>query len=1076
MKADAARTAAEQTPAMRQYFAAKEAHPDCLMFCRIGDFYELFYEDAIIVSRELQLTLTARDREKKQPMCGVPYHAVDQYIQRLLRKGYRIALCDQMEDPKLTKKLVRREVTRVLTPGTAVDAGLGAEQSNWLASVCMAGSGAAAFAGLALMDLSTGEFRATEFAGATAWVQLLDEVGRVRPVELLLAEGELATLEGGNQPMLHGTAAKDGAPEPAGGDGALDGVRTKTGMEDWVFTAEYAVPLLRRHFGVHSLDGMGLAGHEAAATAAGALVHYLQKTKQGGLEHIDTIRFYERAGCLVLDAVSVRNLELVEPLFAGESPQTTLFHTLDACCTPMGKRLLRATLLRPANDLAEIEARLEAVGEAVDHLPRREGLRREMSGVLDMERLLGRVALDSAGPREVLALAATLACLPGVREAAAAFKAPRWQELVGTSTSSTGISTGFAKDCTRFSTGISEADERISTGFDALEDLHGRIAATIVDEPPVSLSDGGVIRTGVDAELDELRELGRSGRQALAAIEERERQRTGIGSLKVRFNSIFGYYLEVTKANSKSVPDDYERKQTLVNAERFTTPELKEYETKILTAQERSGEIERRIFADLRRRLLDGAGRMRVTARRVAEIDMLACFAHLAALRGWVRPEVEVSGLLEFVAGRHPVVERRMEESGGGRFVPNSISLEAWLGDGPEEERTGPSIALITGPNMGGKSTYLRQAALLVVMAQCGCFVPAERMRLGLVDRIYTRIGASDNVARGRSTFMVEMTETAAILNTATARSLVLLDEMGRGTATYDGLSLAWAAVEHLHEKIGARTLFATHYHELTLLQERLERLKNLRVTAKETAGGIVFLHTVEAGAASKSYGIEVARLAGLPGNVIARAREVLKLHERAETQQVARALEAADAGSVQPMQMTMFTPLSQKIVDRLAAVDLDGLTPREALNLLAELQRELGAVIMAKSMVVAGVMSGTSADGVDVALCRIGPGAGGGNPPRVKLIGYLGTAYPKAVRAAVLRVMEGEALPAAELSRLNWRLGGIYADCVDRAATKFGAKVDLVGCHGQTVHHEAGERDTSVRECVQRGRWERPR
>jgi DNA mismatch repair protein MutS len=482
-----------------------------------------------------------------------------------------------------------------------------------------------------------------------------------------------------------------------------------------------------------------------------------------------------------------------------------------------------------------------------------------------------------------------------------------------------------------------------------MEDLHERIVRTIVEEPPVSFAEGGVIRAGVDAELDELRELGRSGRQALAAIEERERQRTGIGSLKVRFNSVFGYYLEVTKANSRSVPEDYERKQTLVNAERFTTPELKEYETKILTAQERSGEIERRIFAELRRQLLDAAGRMRETARRVAEIDMLACFAHLAALRGWVRPEVEESGVLEFVAGRHPVVERRMEESGGGRFVPNSISLEGWMGGSTSqvsESRPGApaSIALITGPNMGGKSTYLRQAALLVVMAQSGCFVPAERMRLGLVDRIYTRIGASDNVARGRSTFMVEMTETAAILNTATAKSLVLLDEMGRGTATYDGLSLAWATVEHLHEKIGARTLFATHYHELTLLEERLARLKNLRVTAKETAGGIVFLHTVEAGAASKSYGIEVARLAGLPGNVIARAREVLKLHERAETQQVARALESADAAASHPLQMTMFTPLSQKIVDRLAAVDVDGLTPREALNLLAELQRELGA------------------------------------------------------------------------------------------------------------------------------------
>jgi DNA mismatch repair protein MutS len=473
-----------------------------------------------------------------------------------------------------------------------------------------------------------------------------------------------------------------------------------------------------------------------------------------------------------------------------------------------------------------------------------------------------------------------------------------------------------------------------------MEDLHDLIVKAIVEEPPVSFAEGGVIRAGVDAELDELRELGRSGRQALAGIEERERQRTGIGSLKVRFNSVFGYYLEVTKANSRSVPEDYERKQTLVNAERFTTPELKEYETKILTAQERSGEIERRIFAELRRQLLDAAGRMRETARRVAEIDLLACFAHLAALRGWVRPEVEESGVLEFVAGRHPVVERRMEEAGGGRFVPNSISLEGWFGK-DSGESSGASIALITGPNMGGKSTYLRQAALLVVMAQSGCFVPAERMRLGLVDRIYTRIGASDNVARGRSTFMVEMTETAAILNTATARSLVLLDEMGRGTATYDGLSLTWATVEYLHEKIGARTLFATHYHELTLLEERLARLKNLRVTAKETAGGIVFLHTVEAGAANKSYGIEVARLAGLPGAVIVRAREVLKLHERAETQQVGAALAR---GVGEAMQMTMFTPLSQKIVDRLAEVDLDGLTPREALNLLAELQRELGA------------------------------------------------------------------------------------------------------------------------------------
>ena len=940
-----------QTPVMRQYFAAKQAHPDCLMMCRIGDFYELFYDDAIIASRELQLTLTARDREKKQPMCGVPYHAAEQYIQRLLRKGYRIALCDQMEDPRLTKKIVRREVTRVLTPGTVVDAGLGAEQSNWLASVCARGTGSAAGVGLALLDLSTGEFRATEFPGTTAWAQLMDELERLRPVELLYAEGGPVALQGGRQGSLRDLAASTPGPLPAAEQdqadpGALAAVRTKTALEDWVFTPDYALPLLRRHAGVHSLDGLGLAGHEAAAVAAGALLHYLQQTKQGGLEHIDTLRFYQRGECLLLDAVTVRNLELVEPLFSGESAQTTLFHTLDACSTPMGRRLLRSTLLRPASHLAEIQQRLDAVAEAAADLPRREGLRRALGGLLDLERLLGRVALDSAGPRELVALAGAMACLPGVRDAVGSFHSRRWRQLAGTGDPAGEISTE-AKD--QLSGELSTAGAEISTerqaAFDALEDLHSLIAATIADEPPVNLAEGGVIRAGVDAELDELRELGRSGRQALAGIEERERQRTGIGSLKVRFNSVFGYYLEVTKANSRSVPADYERKQTLVNAERFTTPELKDYETKILTAQERSGEIERRLFAGLRRQLLDAAGRMRETSRRVAESDLLACFAHLAALRGWVRPQVEESGVLEFAAGRHPVVELRLEESGGGRFVPNSISLEAWVGSTETaEQSTGPSIALITGPNMGGKSTYLRQAALLVVMAQCGCFVPAERMRLGLVDRIYTRIGASDNVARGRSTFMVEMTETAAILNTATAQSLVLLDEMGRGTATYDGLSLAWAAVEHLHEKIGARTLFATHYHELTLLANRLPRLKNLRVTARETASGIVFLHTVEAGAASRSYGIEVARLAGLPAAVIARAREVLKLHERAETQQVARALEAADEQAAAPLQMTMFTPLSQRIVDRLAAVDVDGLTPREALNLLADLQRELGA------------------------------------------------------------------------------------------------------------------------------------
>jgi DNA mismatch repair protein MutS len=919
------------TPVMRQYRAAKDAHPDALLFFRLGDFYELFYEDAVIASRELQLTLTSRDKSKSVPMCGVPFHSAGPYLQRLLRKGYRVALCEQMEDPKATKTIVRREVTRVLTPGTAVDAAMDASESQWLASIAALGSGSTAAVGIAAIDLSTGEFRATEFSTTSAWPLALDELARMNPAEVIFPRGVGfgATSQSVRQGILRDTVTEQ-KDESAQVD--IGGARTE--VEDWAFTEDYAIPLLRQQLRVHSLDGMGLAHHAAAAVAAGAIVHYLRATKQGALEHLDTLRYYERHDCLELDAVSVRNLELVDPLFSTEGPQTTLFWTLDCCCTPMGKRLLRAQLLRPMQSVTAISARLDAVGEGAADIRRREILRRSMDGVLDLERLLGRIAMETGGPREVAALSATVARLPSLLSAVADFASTsptgRWSEL--------------------------------AVAFDTLDDLHELIAGTLSDEPPAALSDGGVIRAGIDPELDELRGLSSSGRQRIAAIEERERERTGITSLKVRFNSVFGYYLEVTKANAKSVPADYERKQTLVNAERFTTPELKELETKILTAQERSSEIERRIFAELRRQLLTNSARIRASSRQIAEIDLLGTFAHLAALHAWVRPTMDNTGILEFINGRHPVVERRLDDQGSGRFIPNSLHLCAANSDSREKssrrpqpgemerpavaadtptltESHSPSILLITGPNMGGKSTYLRQTALLVIMAQSGCFVPAERMHLGVVDRIYTRIGASDNVARGRSTFMVEMTETAAILNTATSRSLVLLDEMGRGTATYDGLSLAWATVEHLHDNVGARTLFATHYHELTLLAERLHLLRNVRVTVRESATGIVFLHTVERGAASKSYGIEVARLAGLPNAVIARAREVLKVHERAESQQVR---ESSPASREAKLQMTMFTPLSQRIVDRIEQVDVDGLTPRDALQLLAELQREL--------------------------------------------------------------------------------------------------------------------------------------
>ena len=875
----------ELTPFMRQWTEAKRQNPDALLFFRMGDFYELFYDDAAIASRELQLTLTARDKERHVPMCGVPYHAVEQYLTRLLRKGYRIALCDQMEDPKLTKKIVRREVTRVLSPGTTLDAGLSQDQNNFLAALYEVapknGDPRLAVCALALLDVSTGEFRTSEFHGEKARAQAIDELLLASPSEVLLAPStEIPT--------------------------QLERIPARTRVDDWVWTRDFAVPLVERQLNVRSLEGFGLNGHEPAAIAAGVVLHYVQSTQKNQALHIDSLKFQEHSTALELDQVSVRNLELVEPLFAGQDDRATLFRTLDACETPMGKRLLRATILRPLNNAAEIEARYEAVAEAYSDLLKREEIRKAFTGILDLERLLARISLDSAGPRDLRALAASLARLPALKTALSAMSSARWRAIVA--------------------------------NLDTLDDVTSQIARTIVAEPPLTLVDGGAIATGVDAELDDLRSVSTSGRQAIAAIEDRERQRTGIGSLKVRYNTVFGYYIEITKANLALAPADYERKQTLVNAERFTTPELKEYERKILTAHDRCIEIEKRIFAELRKFVIESAGRIRRSSAAVAEADLLACFAHLASARRYTRPQLVEEPVLEAVAARHPVIEQWLEETREGRFIANDLYLCACHDSTPKGESAGApsSLLLVTGPNMGGKSTYLRQAAMLVLMAQMGSFVPADRMRFGLVDRIYTRIGASDNVARGRSTFMVEMIETATILNTATPRSLILLDEMGRGTATFDGLSLAWATVEFLHAEVGARTLFATHYHELTMLAEKLPRVRNLRVGVKESPSGIVFLHNIEPGAASKSYGIEVARLAGLPAAVIERAKHVLRQHEKQERQSVQ--VETA----TEPMQLTIFTPLSQRIVDRIESIDVNSLTPLQALNLLEELQSEL--------------------------------------------------------------------------------------------------------------------------------------
>jgi DNA mismatch repair protein MutS len=879
------------TPLMRQYAAIKKEHPTALLFFRLGDFYELFFDDAIVAAKELQITLTSRNKEKgiSVPMCGVPYHAAEGYIAKLIRRGFKVAICDQMEDPRLAKKLVRREVTRVVTPGTAADTSLSSEENNFLGAVSQSGDRA----GFAALDLSTGEFRATEFHGADAARRIQEELSQLRPKELLFAS---------SAPLFESAA---GAPLGALGPGGMSALSAggrgyaETPLDDWIFSPDHAIPLLENHFGVLSLEGFGLAGKPAAATAAGAILHYVRSTQRGTLDHVDRIGFYERQNCLVLDTVTVRNLELIEPLFAGTDAGVTLFRAMDATVTPMGKRLLRAWLLRPSIERPEIDARLDAVGVQVKETMAREELRRALEGILDLERLLSRVTLETANPRDVLALAASLGRIPAVRAAIKWLKADRLQVL---------------HEC-----------------VDELDDLRGQIENTVVEEPPISLSDGGVVRAGVNQELDELRDLSRNSKQYLAQIEQRERQRTGINSLKVKFNSIFGYYLEVSKPNLHLVPTDYERKQTLVNAERFTTPELKEYEAKILDAQERIVEIERRIFAELRGTIAGHAKRIRQTALALAEVDVLANFAHLAAVRNYCRPTLDDSGDLEIVEGRHPVIEEQESVAGGERFVPNDLYLNS----------TTHTILVLTGPNMGGKSTYLRQSALIVILAQMGSFVPARSVRMGLVDRVFTRIGASDNLARGRSTFMVEMTETAAILHTATPRSLILLDEVGRGTATYDGLAIAWAAVEYLHARTRAKTLFATHYFELTELADQLSGVKNFHVSVKETGGGIVFLRKVEPGAADRSYGIEVAKLAGLPNEVIERAREVLAEHENAE-RQLSGILATNESRPARSAQLTIFTPISQPVLERLREVDLNRLTPLEALNLLAELKKQV--------------------------------------------------------------------------------------------------------------------------------------
>jgi len=894
------------TPLMQQYHAIKSRYPHALLLFRLGDFYELFYEDAMLASRELQITLTSRNREKGQPipMCGVPYHAADGYVARLIRAGFKIAIFDQMEQPGPGKKIVRREVVRVITPGTATDvAVLDARENNFLAAVAKHPGGSPV--GLAYVDLSTGEFQATEFAGASAEEDLRDELQLLHPRETLLPR-PLQLFETSKTSLLDGTG----------------GVESR--LEDWVFQYDYAERVLREQFGVAELTGFGLDGHPQAVAAAGAIVHYLRENAArpaetpGGstngdasstleaLRHLDGVRYYQQHDALVLDPVSVRNLELVQPIFSEESGRagpTTLIASLDVTVTGMGARLLRSSILRPLIDREAIEARLGGVAHLLQQTVVRGEIRKELRGILDLERLTSRITLGLASPRELLALRKSLAQLPLLKN----FVMPP-------------------------PAGGSELLRHLHDEIDELADVRERLERALSEEPPALSSEPGIIRSGFHAELDELRDLSQHSKQVIASMEERERKRTNIASLKIRFNHVFGYYIEISKPNLHLAPADYERKQTLVNAERFTSTELKEYERKILAADEHILEIERQLFLDLRSGIAAKAARLRKTAVAIAQLDVLAAFAKLAADRGYIRPEFTSTGELLIVAGRHPVIEELLRQR-GERFVPNDLFFE------PARQQ----LLLITGPNMGGKSTYLRQAALIALMAQIGSFVPARAAKLPIIDRIFTRIGASDNLARGRSTFLVEMSEVAAILNHATPASLVLLDEVGRGTATFDGLSIAWAVVEHLQKHTRARTLFATHYHELTELADLLPGVQNVHVSVKETPNEIIFLRRVEPGTADKSYGIEVARLAGLPRSVIERAREVLKRHEQSE-HQLSETLSpgATDAGHPNGAQAVLFTPLDRAVLEKLRAADLDQLKPLDALNLLADLKKQI--------------------------------------------------------------------------------------------------------------------------------------
>ena len=868
------------SPMMQQYHDAKEVAGDALLLFRMGDFYELFHEDAKNAARVLGLTLTSRDKgENPIPMAGFPYHQLDGYLAKIIAAGYRAAVCEQVEDPKQAKGLVKREITRVVTPGTLTDdALLDPRESNYLAAVVAGGKKREGEVGIAWAELSTGRFHAAVFRVE----QLADQLARIGPSECLVSEGE------------------DPLPD------YLHDSMLVTKRPPWAFSLDSANDGLNKHFGSRGLEGFGFGEADSSAIrAAGAVLGYLCETQKTSLDHIDRLIPYRVGNCLEIDEATRRSLEITRTMRDGRR-DGSLLAVLDRTVTAMGSRMLAEWVASPLTDCEAINARLDSVEELITDGTLRRELREQLRDVYDIERLLARVTTGRCSPRDIRFIGRTLASLPKIKAKLTARKSVLLQQL--------------------------------EVELDLCPDVRSKVETALIDDCPLTSRDGGFIQDGFNAELDELRKLAAGGKQWIAEYQAKIAEESDIPNLKIGYNKVFGYYIELSNTHRDKAPDFFIRKQTLKNAERYITPELKEYEEKVLSADDKAKDLEFELFLELRELVHASSRRLRATADVLAQLDVLCSFAELARERGYCRPKPVDEPVLHIVDGRHPVLDISEPQ---GTFVPNDTL--ATVDDG--------MILLITGPNMAGKSTYIRQVALLTLMAQMGSFVPAREATIGIADRIFARVGASDELSRGRSTFMVEMTETARILNTATNRSLVILDEIGRGTSTYDGVSLAWAIVEHIHDQIGCRTLFATHYHELTDLQNTLGGVRNLNVSVKEWDDNVVFLHKIVEGSADKSYGIHVARLAGVPREVNERAKQILNQLESEHldangTAKIAKRKKKRQGGDIQ---LTLFSPMEHPLMDEIRAADVNALTPIDALQLIQQWKEKLDGEPAAK-------------------------------------------------------------------------------------------------------------------------------